>query len=246
MRNSAILVAAAALTLSGQAQINVGGHQIGFGVKRKATGSPTVTLVSPTTYLAGTQVSIQFQLKDFDDSKGIKVYSQSPCTVSSQSAQKVSDGIYKVDVTLDSRDTDGECPVTLSSIANQQHYSTVRVPYRNNNAEVAKANEEVHTFLSHSTWVGTTSAGSSFTLHPDTSMPPAALKELTAKNGLMLRDPKLPIPMMLVMTAPNKVSFTRMGCMMEGTFKGTTATLKPSAMVPASSCPDSAVILEAK
>jgi hypothetical protein len=246
MRNLPIAIALAALTLSAHAQISVAGHQIGFGVKRKQTGSPTITLVNQTPYLAGTQVSVQFQFKDFDDSKGLKVYSQSPCTISSNGAQKVSDGIYKVDITLDSRETDGECPVTLSSIANQQHYATVRVPYKNNNADVAKANGELHAFLGHSTWVGTTSTGSTYTLHPDSSMPPAALKQMAATNGVMLRDPKLPIPMMLVLSAPNKVSFTRLGCMMDGTFKGTTATLKPSAMVPASSCPDGAVTLEAK
>lgn len=60
----------------------------------------------------------------------------------------------------------------------------------------------------------------------------------------MLKDPQLPLVSMMAVQSPNKVSLTRMGCVMEGTFNGSTATLKPSATLPAESCPDGPVVIQ--
>jgi hypothetical protein len=244
MRTPLLVLALASITLGGHAQLSLGGHQIGFDVQRKKPSTPTVTLV-PGNYVAGEKSTLQFQVKNIDDSKGITVYSQQPC-VAAQNAQKVSDGLYKVDVTIESSNTDGSCQVTLISAANKQQNATVSVPYKNNTAAIAKNLADVNAFLAHNTWVGTTSTGTSYTLHPDNSMMGVASQQAAAQHMVMLRDPKLPIPMMLVVQMPNKVSFTRLGCIMDGTFNGSKASLKPSAMRPADTCPDGAVTLEGK
>jgi len=172
-------------------------------------------------------VSWQFKLNNFDESKGISVYMQNPCNAP-EAATKVSPGIYKIDIKINLSDIDGQCQVTLRGLAQNENV-TVLIPYKRNRVDIVKIAASLHEFISHKTWVATTTTGTSYTLQK------ASLQD----DGLadhavvaMLRNPKLPVPSMLAVMTPNKVQMTRMGCIMEGTFSGSTATLKRSQMVP--------------
>ncbi len=222
------------------AQLSLGGKKIDFGVKRKKT-TAEVILLNPATYLSGSAVSVQFKLNNFDESKGISVYMQNPCNAA-ETATKISPGIYKVDININLSDMDGQCQITLRGLA-QNENATILIPYKQNRVDIAKVNAALHEFISHKNWVATTSSGTSYTLQQ-------SMLQDDGKSDhpvvAMLRDPKMPVASMLAVEAPNKVHMTRMGCIMEGTFSGTTATLKRSSIVPASSCPDGDVTLQGK
>ena len=54
-------------------RISFGGKQIDFGVKRKSR-TPQVTLVRPCELQLGGELSLQFKVSNFDESKGFHVW----------------------------------------------------------------------------------------------------------------------------------------------------------------------------
>lgn len=241
MRLLTLPLALVILAASCSAQLSLGGRTIDFGVKRKKPPTAEVILLSPATYTSGTKVSLQFKLNNFDESKGISVYMQNPCSAP-ESAVKVSPGVYKIDININLSDIDGQCQITLRGLAQNENVTTL-ISYKQNRVDMAKIAASLHEFINHKAWVATTSTGTSYSLQ-QASIQDDGLPDHTVVA--MLRDPKIPVPSMLAVTTPNKVQMTRMGCIMEGTFSGATATLKRSQMVPASSCPDGDVTLQGK
>ena len=241
MRLFTLPLALVILTASCSAQLSLGGNKIDFGVKRKKPPTAEVILLNPATYTSGSNVSLQFNLNNFDESKGISVYMQNPCH-SSETVVKVSPGVYKVDIGINLSDIDGQCQITLRGLAQNESVTTL-ISYKQNRVDIAKIAAALHEFINHKNWLATTSSGTSYTLQ-QASIQDDGLADHAVVA--MLRDPKIPVPSMLAVTNPNKVQMTRLGCIMEGTFSGSTATLKRSQMVPASSCPEGDVTLQGK
>jgi hypothetical protein len=223
------------------AQLSLGGKKIDFGIKRKKATTAEVILLNPATYTSGNKISLQFKLNNFDESKGISVYMQNPCSAP-ETATKVSPGVYKVDININPSDIDGQCQITLRGLA-QNESATISLPYKENRVDIAKIAAALHAFIGHKTWVATTSTGTNYTLQQSMLQDDGTVDHPLVA---MLRDPKIPVASMLAVELPNKVHMTHMGCMMEGTFSGSTATLKRSPVVPASSCPDGDVTLQGK
>ena len=246
MRITALPLAVVLLAASCSAQISLGGKNIDFGVKRKRPPTATIVILNPATYSAGTTVSLQLKLSNFDESKGFHTYTQKPCHAGN--ATLISPGLYKLDLIIDDVDIDGVCQLSMNGLAANQG-ATIEVPYKNDQAQhqakLAGASANLQSFANHKTWVAKTSSGSSYTLEV------ASVQDIPAQDGpggkaAMLRDPKIPVPSMLVMMPPNQVQMTRMGCVMQGTFTGSIATLKPDASRPASTCPDGDITLQGK
>lgn len=227
------------LTTTCFAQISFGGKQIDFGVKRKKPGTPQVTLVGPASYDSGSKLSLQFKVSNFDESKGFHVYSQLPC-ITSETAEKVSDETYKIDVTINPVEIDGECQITMLGLAKSESVTT-RVGYKAKHIDTAKLLASLSEFIQHKSWQVKPANGKGYTLNLQMVQPAPADAQV---RSAMLKDPQLPLVSMMAVQAPNKVSLTRLGCVMEGTFSGSTATLKPSAVLPAESCPDGPVVIQ--
>src|ERR1700733_386107 len=228
------------LTTTCFAQISFGGKQIDFGVKRKKPGTPQVMLAGPASYESGSKLSLQFKVSNFDESKGFHVYTQLPC-IASEMAEKVSDETYKIDITINPVEMDGECQITMLGLAKSESVTT-RLAYKAKHIDTAKMLASLSEFIHHKSWQVKPANAKGYTLNLQMvqDAPPDA-----EVRSAMLKDPQLPVPSMMAVQAPNKVSLTRMGCIMEGTVSGSTAKLKPSAMLPAESCPDGPVVLQA-
>ncbi len=241
MRLIALPLALVVFAASCSAQLSLGGKKIDFGVKRKKAPTAEVILLNPATYTSGNNVSLQFKLNNFDESKGISVYMQNPCHAA-ETAAKVSPGLYKVEIDINISDMDGQCQITLRGLA-QNESVTTSISYKQNRVDIAKIAASLHEFINHKTWVANTSTGKSYTLQQ------ASLQDDGSPNhpiSAMLSDPKIPVPSILVVETPNKVHMSRMGCAMDGTFSGSTATLKRNPIFPPSSCPDGDVTLQGK
>jgi hypothetical protein len=247
MRLIALPLATVLVAASCSAQINIGGKKIDFGVKRQKPPTAQVTLLNPASYTAGSRISLQLKIANLNDTKGISVYMQRPCQAVSD-AQKVSENVYKLDITIDHADIDGHCQITLRGLA-ENDGATVEVPYTQDHAQHqqqdAAAEANIQQFAAHKNWIAKTSKGSSYSLQ-QSSVQPIPAQDGPSGVAVMLKDPKLPVPSMLTIEAPNKVRMTRLGCLMEGTFSGSSASLKRTPITPESACPDGDVTLQAQ
>ena len=117
---------------------------------------------------------------------------------------------------------------------------TTRVGYKAKHIDNSKLLASLSEFIQHKSWQVKPANGKSYTLNLQMGQPAPADAEM---RSAMLKDPQLPLASMMAVQMPNRVSLTRMGCIMEGTFSGSTATLKPSAMVP-ERCPDGPVVIQ--
>ena len=151
------------LTTTCFAQISFGGKQIDFGVKRKKPGTPQVTLVGPASYDSGSKLSLQFKVSNFDESKGFHVYSQPPC-ITSETAEKVSDETYKIDVTINPVEIDGECQITMLGLAKSESVTT-RVGYKAKHIDTAKLLASLSEFIQHKSWQVKPANGKGYTLN---------------------------------------------------------------------------------
>jgi hypothetical protein len=227
------------LTTTCLAQLSIGGKQIDFGVKRKKPGTPEMKLLGPASYDSGSKLSLQFKVSNFDESKGFHVYTQIPC-ITSEALEKVGEETYKIDITINPVEIDGECQITMLGLAKSESVTT-RVGYKAKHIDNSKLLASLSEFIQHKSWQVKPANGKSYTLNLQMVQPAPADAEV---RSAMLKDPQLPLASMMAVQMPNKVSLTRMGCIMEGTFSGSTATLKPSAMLPPDSCPDGPVVIQ--
>ena len=136
MRLLTLPLAVVILAASCSAQLSLGGKTIDFGVKRKKPPTAEVMLLSPATYTSGMKVSLQFKLNNFDESKGISVYMQNPCSAP-EPAVKISPGVYKVDINISLSDIDGQCQITLRGLAQNESVTTL-ISYKQNRVDMAK------------------------------------------------------------------------------------------------------------
>jgi hypothetical protein len=233
------------LAASCSAQISIGGRNIDFGVKRKKPSSPTVKLLNPATYTAGTTVSIHLKVADFDESKGFSVYTRTPCH-SQDKVEKIGDGVYKIDLVIDDTEANGSCQVSLHGLAKNDGAS-VDVAYQQDPALRAMRMAAYDSFVSRKTWALKHPNGSTSTL---TLMQIPGMPKPEAKPngdiGLLLTDPKTSEMITMLLTRPDKILLSSEGCQMEGTLSGTTATLKPMTSYPGNKCSEGELSLQAR
>ena len=155
-----------------------------------------------------------------------------PC-ITSETAEKVSDE----NLTINPVEIDGECQ--FDAWAGQEQSVTTRVGYK---ANVYRHRKVIGLalrvpFTQEHRQVKLTGKGYTLNLGMWSSL---RLADAQVRSA-MLKDPQASVGMDDSSAGPEQVDLTQLGCVMEGTFSCSTATLKPSAVLPAGELPDGRV-----
>lgn len=215
-------------------QIHIGGHKLNLPVRKNSGegGTPQVTLqgnagASESSALpSGTTQSVTFTVQRLDESKGIKAHADYGCLVDQQ-AEKVSPGVYKINLVLEPNQEAGKCLVILESVATKEAGS-LNIFYLP--VDVNTAAPDFAKFRAAKAFTFKTDDGQTIN---------ATVSQTQNKNDkettMMLAGGPQGM-MVLALQYPNKVMTTITYCILEGTLKGSVATLEPSKNSPSPLC----------
>jgi hypothetical protein len=215
-------------------QVHIGGHKLNLPGRKDngQGGTPQVTLqgnagASESSALpSGTTQPVTFTVQRLDESQGIKAHADYGCHVDQQ-AEKVSPGVYKINLVLEPNKEAGKCFVSMESIATKEAAS-INVFYLP--VEVNTAAPDFAKFRAAKGFTFKTDDGQ--TIHATVSQ-----AETKSDKETMIMLAGGPQGMMvLALQYPDKVMTTITYCVLEGTLKGPVATLEPSKNSPSPLC----------
>ena len=182
-------------------------------------------LVTPTSYPSSSTQSVLVTAARLDESKGVVASAGGGCSAAS-TPEKNGTGTYKISVTIPSRPEDGTCSVRLVSSADGGSGS-VNISYTADPGYWKKAAPAMYSFANSKTW----------TFHSGENMKVFHLLQASPTSGnklavLLVGDKDARSGMSV--GADNSVMGEFDGCVLEGKFAGSMATLKP--MMAGDSC----------
>lgn len=209
------------LTMACSRPTNVGTEQ--------NSGNPVapaeIKLAATTSYVSGTTQSVMVNVAKLDESKGVVASASGGC-VASGPAEQVAPGSYKISVTIPAHPEDGTCSLRLASVADGGAGS-VNLSYMADPEYWKRTNPVMFGFANSKVW--TFHSGSDIKIFHLLQVSPGSGNKL---GVLLVGDSDSRAGMSV--GADNSVVGEFEGCVIEGKFAGSMATLKP--MMAGDSC----------
>ena len=201
-------------------------HKPTFGVQRQKASSPQVSLAGVPGSSASSAISsnspqtLTFNIQGIDESKGVTVNVGQPCHAAGNTPQKVSAGVYQVQLTFDTVSQTDTCSFVFQSVANS-FTAQIRVWVAATQTDPGIAIFQRANSISIRTDNGKTIQAA---ISNRQSMAPGmAMLMIDTDQGTI----------MVTVIAPNMIQVNLNGCMLQGTVNGSTANVKAMAAMPA-------------
>jgi hypothetical protein len=183
-----------------------------------------VKLTAPVAYPSGSTQSVLLSVAKLDESKGVIASANGACSASG-AAEKVSPGTYRASITIPAHPEDGVCSIRLTSVSDH-NAGAANISYLADPEYWKKNAPAMYTFAHSKTW----------TFHSGNDMKIFKLLEASPSSGklavLLEGDRSARAGMSL--SPDNNIVGEFAGCVLEGKFAGTMATMKP--MMQTESC----------
>lgn len=190
-------------------------------VSRKSSSTPEVKLMASgddAKYPSDSTQTISFTVGNLDESKGVTVTTGDNCVLKGN-AEKTGSGEYKATLTIPSRAEDGHCFLGVASTANGA-YTAVDINYTADPNYWKKTAPDMFAFANSKTWIFKTGTGKTQTFQ-------VTHTETTGERIAAMATGPDDATSALGFSMPDKVAGTFGGCVLQGTFSKSTATLNP-------------------